>query len=104
MTNPAGTRFESRLVKHLQERGFPLAERRVRSGAKDRGDVSGIMDICIEAKAVKRIALAEWLDEAIVERDNAHAALTFVIFPRKNHHIGRAYVLCELDQWIEEHK
>ena len=104
MTNPAGTRFESRLVKYLNERGFPLVERRVRSGAKDKGDISGLMDTVIECKAVKRIALAEWMDEAIAERDNAHAALTFVIFPRKNHHIGRAYVLCELDQWLEERR
>ena len=44
------------------------------------------------------------MDEAVTEQENAGAQLTYVIFPRKNHHIGRAYVLCELDQWIEEHR
>lgn len=104
VSNPAGTRFETRLVNYLLTKGFPYAERRARNGKKDRGDLSGIPGICVEAKAVKRIALAEWMDEAVTEQENAGAQLTYVIFPRKNHHIGRAYVLCELDQWIEEHR
>ena len=104
MTNPSGTRWESRLVKYLQDQGFPLAERRVRSGAKDKGDVAGIQGICIEAKNVRKMALADWIDEAEVERVNASADLTFVVFPRRNHRVGKAYVLCSLDQWIEEHK
>lgn len=103
MTNPNGTRFETRLVRYLAEKGFPYAERRVRSGSKDRGDVSGVPGICIEAKAVKKFDLAGWVDESLVEQANAGAQLTYVVFPRKNHHIGRAYVLCELDQWIKEH-
>lgn len=104
MTNPNGTRFETRLVRYLAEKGFPYAERRVRSGSKDRGDVSGIPGVCIEAKAVKRLAIPEWVDESLVEQINAGAQLAYVIWPRKNHHIGRAFVVCELDQWIEEHK
>lgn len=104
MTNPAGTRFETRLVKYLVERGFTYAERRARSGAKDKGDIAGIPGVCIEAKAVKRIDLAGWMDEATLERENAGAQIGVVIFPRKNHHIGKAYVLQELDQWIEEHR
>lgn len=85
-------------------KGFPYAERRAQSGTKDKGDLAGVPGVCVEFKNVKRISLAEWMDEAIVEQKNAGAQLTFVIFPRKNHHIGRAYVLCELDQWLEEHK
>ena len=104
MSNPRGTRFETRLVHYLVDQGFKYAERRARNGKKDRGDIAGIPAVCIEAKAHKGFDLAGWMDEAIVEAENAGASLTYVIFPRKNHHIGRAYVLCELDQWIREHE
>ena len=104
MTNKSktkGTAWESRLVSYLQSHGFPYAERRALAGSNDRGDVTGIPGVVIEAKNTKVIALAEWMDETVVETLNARASLGFCIFPRRNHTTGRAYVLMELDQFIE---
>lgn len=78
-----GTRWASELVRYLKTVGVPYAERRSLSGARDRGDISGIPGVVIEAKSVARHALAEWLEEARVERDNDKAAVGFVWFKRR---------------------
>ena len=101
MSNPAGTHFETRLVKWFNEHDFPYVERRARSGRNDKGDIAGLPGVCIEAKNVKALNLAGWMDEALTEQKNAGAQIGVVIFPRKNHETGRAYVLMELDQFAE---
>jgi hypothetical protein len=70
-----GTRFESAIVDFLTRNGFPHAERRALAGALDKGDITGIPSVVIEAKATKTITLAAFLDEALTERDNAGAAI-----------------------------
>jgi Holliday junction resolvase len=96
-----GTAWETRLVNYLKEHGFPLAERRALSGSNDRGDVSGIVGVVIEAKNQQTLGLAEWIDETVVEKQNAGASIGVCVFPRRNKTTGRAYVLMELDQFIE---
>ena len=76
MTNRAkarGTAWETRLVKYLQENGFPYAERRALTGALDRGDIAGIPLVCLEAKNARRHELAQWIDEVVKEKANAQA-------------------------------
>jgi Holliday junction resolvase len=82
-----GTSWETQLVRFLQQHGWPLAERRARRGTRDAGDIAGIAGVCIEAKAEKRIALAEYLDETETEKANAGAALgvAWIKRPRKPH-------------------
>lgn len=77
-----GTRWASAIVTYLKEQGWPYAELRNLSGAKDRGDIAGVIGVCIEAKNQNRQSLAEWLDEATVERDNDNAAVGVVWFHR----------------------
>jgi hypothetical protein len=81
-----GTAAESAVVDRLQAAGYP-AERRALSGNKDRGDVSGIRArvgrVVIEIKACAQMALAAWVDEANVERDNDDAAIGVVWHKRK---------------------
>lgn len=101
MSNPNGTRWETRLVKWFNENGWPYVERRARSGRNDRGDLAGLPGICVEAKNVKALSLAKWMDEALVEQVNAGAQFTCVIFPRKNCETKRAYVLMELEQFAK---
>lgn len=101
MSNPNGTRWETRLVKWFNENGWPQVERRARNGRKDRGDLTGLVSIVVEAKNVKRIELAKWMDEALVEQANDGAQQAVVIFPRKNCETKRAYVLMELQQYAE---
>lgn len=78
-----GTKAESDIVAYLQSHGFPYAERRALAGANDRGDVSGVPGVVIEAKDCVRIELAAWLDEANAEKANAAAPIGVVWAKRK---------------------
>lgn len=69
----AGTRWESAIVEYLRTRGWMHAERRAKTGALDKGDITGIPGVVIEAKDVAKITLAEFLREATVEAENAGA-------------------------------
>lgn len=70
-----GTAWESAIVAYLHQRGWPHAERRALAGALDKGDITGVPGCVIEAKNCKQINLAQFLDEANVERDNAGAVV-----------------------------
>ncbi len=71
----AGTSWESEIVRTLIANGWPHAERRRLSGANDKGDIAGVVGVCIEAKNTSRIELAAALDEALAEARNANAAI-----------------------------
>lgn len=92
--------MERRVVDHLAANGFPWAERRAMEGMNDRGDVSGIPGFCCEVKNTKTMNLAGWMDELYVEMKNARASIGAVVFPRRNHAIGKAYALMDLDMLI----
>ncbi len=70
-----GTRWETAIVEYLRTNGVSHAERRTFAGAHDKGDISGIPGIVIEAKNEKAISLAAYADEAATEATNAGAAL-----------------------------
>ena len=70
-----GTSWESAIVAYLQHRGWLFAERRALNGNKDRGDIAGIPGVVIEAKSVKSITLASFVDEAVTEAANDKADL-----------------------------
>lgn len=103
MTNPKGTRWESAIVRYLvDEQHIPHAERRARTGAKDKGDIAGIPGIVIEAKNTKTMSLAAWLDEAEVERRNDGADIGVVWHHRKGRASpGDGYVTMPGWQFIE---
>lgn len=71
----AGTRWESAIVGYLVAQGWPHAERRARTGAQDKGDITGVVGVCIEAKDVSRIELARFANETAIETANAGAAI-----------------------------
>lgn len=76
MTNRSkakGTAAETAIVATLIEQGWPHAERRALNGNTDKGDVSGVIGVCIEAKAEKGYDISGWLKEVAVEKANAHA-------------------------------
>ncbi len=93
-----GTAWATAVVRYLQECGWPYAERRAERGRKDAGDIAGIAGIAIECKNAARVCLAEWLDEALVERDNANARHGVVWFKRRGHSSPRdGFVLMDGD-------
>lgn len=95
-----GTAWESRVVAFMRDHGFPYAERRALSGALDKGDVN-VPGVVIECKNQKTFDLAGWVDEMVKEKANAGVPLGVVVFPRRSHPTGRAFVLMELEQFCE---
>jgi hypothetical protein len=67
-----GTAWESGIVTHLNESGYPNVERRALAGALDKGDIAG-MPFVIEAKAHRTPAFPAWVREADAEALNAGA-------------------------------
>jgi hypothetical protein len=62
-------------------------DRRVKHGINDRGDLTGLrihgQRVVAELKNQKRMSLAEWVDEAEVERGNDDALIGLVIHKRR---------------------
>ncbi len=104
-----GTRFETAITDHLAERGV-YARRLPRTGVKDVGDVElrlGDTIVVLEAKAVKKVDLAQFVGEAAVEAENYAAKYgqpdTFgaVVVKRRMKGTGEAYVVMELDEYLD---
>ncbi|UCR89278.1 hypothetical protein [Mycetocola spongiae] len=85
----AGARFERAQADWLAERlGDDRIDRRVKSGAKDRGDIGGVRAIrggrvVIECKDVATMALPAWLREAEVERGHDDAVIGVVMHKKR---------------------
>jgi hypothetical protein len=93
----AGARFERATADYLAVHVDDRIDRRVKTGAKDRGDIGGLrhlgVRVVIECKDSARTDLGTWANEAELERgnDDAVAALIF----HKRH--GKAD---PGDQWV----
>lgn len=84
----AGTRHESLIAGYLREHLDDRIERRARSGAKDRGDISGVRHmgqrVVIEAKDYGgQVKVGPWLNEAEIERGNDDAGVGLVVAKRR---------------------
>ena len=100
MANPSGRKgadWEQKVADYLKE-AFPLAERRVKNGRYDRGDTSGVPNVCIEAKAERSIDLPGYLDELAVEQENADARFGFVFVKNRRHGIGDGYAVMSIEK------
>ena len=93
----AGTRFESLVAAYLARVWDDRIERRAKSGAKDRGDLSGVrvmgQRVVVECKDHNRLDLAGWWAEAETERGNDDAGAAFVVHKRR----GKSSAA---DQWV----
>ena len=79
-------------------------ERRVKNGKNDRGDISGLYlggkRVVMECKCCNRMELAQWVDEAEVERGNDDAEYAVVEHKRKGMGVknaGEWYVTMKLE-------
>jgi hypothetical protein len=85
----AGARFERLIADALAiELNDSRIDRRVRYGAKDRGDVAGVYApsggrLVLELKDVARTDLSGWVNEAETERGNDDAHVALVIAKRR---------------------
>lgn len=97
-----GTSWETAVVDHLRAAGATQAERRALNGTDDRGDITGIPGVVIEAKNAARVELAAWLDEAEKEKTNDGAEVGLVWIKRRGKTSpGAGYVLMTGDQLIQ---
>lgn len=92
-----GSSFERLVADYLKANGFPFADRRVKNGAKDKGDIGGVGieagRLVLECKNTSKISLGTWAAEAEVERLNDKALAGVIV--HKRHGKGKAE-----DQWV----
>lgn len=94
--------MERLVADYFRDNGFPFADRRVKTGAKDTGDVGGVhvhdQRLAIEVKNYGgKLEPSTWLKEAQVEAVNDQAAVGLVVAKRRGTtDPGRQYVLMEL--------
>lgn len=84
----AGSRFERSIADYLAEHVDDRIDRRVKTGAKDRGDIGGWrfagLRIVAELKDYGgRHLVGPWLNEAEMERGNDDADVALVIAKRR---------------------
>ncbi|RAV33205.1 putative PDDEXK endonuclease [Corynebacterium heidelbergense] len=84
----AGTTFERQVADYLKSTlDNPHIDRRVKTGNKDRGDISGVYahgkPIAIECKNTTRPELSQWIKEAHLEAGNADAYIGLIVHKRR---------------------
>lgn len=83
----AGSRFERIIADYLAEHVDDRIDRRVKTGAKDRGDIGGLRHmggrVVVECKDVAKLALSQWVGEAEIERGNDDALAGLVVHKRR---------------------
>lgn len=82
----AGASFERQIANYLAEIVDDRIDRRVKTGSKDKGDIAGVRHagqrLVIECKNTTRIALADWANQAEIERANDDALAGIIIHKR----------------------
>lgn len=105
-----GSGWEVELVDYF--RGLDLVAERLRlSGTNDEGDLWFVKDnkfYIVEAKNTKGFNPGVWIKEAVVEAQNwltkrksTKPVIPIVIAKRRQHGVGKAYVIMELDTFME---
>ena len=82
----AGAKFERIMADYLAAFIDDRIDRRVKTGANDRGDIGGLRHmsqrVVIECKDVAKMQLGPWLNEAEIERGNDDAIAGIVFHKR----------------------
>lgn len=94
----AGGKFEREIADYLRDTLDDRIDRRVKTGAKDKGDIANVRDshnnrIVIECKNVIKQSLPEWVKEARNEAENDNALVGVVV--HKRHGVGKP-----AQQWV----
>lgn len=103
----AGARFERQISDYLRDNLDDRIDRKVKTGAKDRGDVANVRDshnrrIVIECKNTTRPNLAGWIKEAHQEAQNDNAHIGVVIHKRHgNANPADQWVTCTLEDLVK---
>lgn len=97
-----GTSWESAIVNYLRDHGAPHAERRTLTGGKDKGDITGIPGLIIEAKNTTRHDWSTWIDEAQTEANNVAPDTLAIVWAKRRGKTSpaHAYVMLTGDQLV----
>lgn len=95
-----GTNFETAIVTYLKPH-FPMVERRALAGSLDKGDIAGVPGWVLEAKDCKTITLSSFVDEAMIEKENAGSPFGAAVVKRRGKNVSQAYVVMPLEQFVE---
>lgn len=97
-----GARFERKLASRFKDYGYNCRRGQQYCGANGDADVIGLPGIHIEAKAVERMSLYEWIAQA--KRDSAAGGknLLPIVFHKKNN--AEILVSMEFDVFMEIYK
>ena len=84
----AGTRFERSIADYLAEHVSEFIDRRVKTGGRDKGDISNVRTltgdkVVLECKDVAKLNLGGWITEADIERGNDDALVGAVVHKRR---------------------
>ena len=114
MANPngrKGAQFETDVMRWLRNAGA-FCEKLALAGKADEGDLVAIIggkQYILELKNRKTISLPEFWREAEIEAENyakarglAEVPLHYIILKRRNAGIEKAWVIQDLQQWLEE--
>lgn len=104
----AGSRFERTTADYLKDHLSEFIDRKVRTGAKDTGDISNVRTakgrrVAVECKDYGgKLNPPQWLREAEAERVNDGSAVAVVIAKRRGTAApGEQYVILTVDGLIE---
>ena len=92
-----GARFERTLASKLRDYGYDCRRGQQFCGANGDADVIGLPGIHIEAKAVERMQLYDWMAQA--KRDAVGTGNLPTVFHKKNN--APILVTMELDDWMK---
>jgi hypothetical protein len=96
-----GARFERAVADLFMAAGFMWADRKVKRGVRDRGDVTGIEDWTLECKDWDRLNFAGFVDEAALEAVNAGTRWFAAIVKRRRKNVRESYVVMPLWLFID---
>lgn len=101
----AGATFERQIANHLAQLVDDRIDRKVRTGAKDTGDIAGIRHhghrLAIECKNTTKTALADWIRQAHLQAGNDDAAAGIIIHKRHGRaNPGHQWVTMTVDDLI----
>lgn len=99
-----GRQFENDVVEYLVSKSI-ACERRVRAGAKDKGDVLIYADptFTIEAKNEKKITLSSYVEELKVEIENNNGTKGMAVVKRPRQNVSQSYVVMTLEMFMENY-
>ena len=94
-----GARFERLLASRLRDYGYECRRGQQYCGSNGDADVVGLPYIHIEAKAVERMELYKWMDQA---KTDAKPGEYPVVFHKKNN--ADILVTMTFSDWMEMYK